>query len=69
MINACEIFFGRLKGLTDPEQKREAITQSFYKDVFGKLVKESGAKFLLHGTNYTDVEETMAKVKRQHNMA
>ncbi|OGF68144.1 MAG: ExsB family transcriptional regulator [Candidatus Fischerbacteria bacterium RBG_13_37_8] len=68
LLDARKEFFGKLKGLTDPEEKREAITQAFYKDVFGKLVKESGARFLLHGTNYTDVEETVAGVKRQHNI-
>jgi GMP synthase (glutamine-hydrolysing) len=36
--------------------------------VFGRLVKKSGAKFLLQGTIYTDVEETVAGVKRQHNV-
>ena len=68
VIDAREEFFDALKGLTDPEEKREAITQTFYKDVFGRLVKESGALFLLQGTNYTDVEETVAGVKRQHNI-
>ncbi|MGQ9707774.1 MAG: GMP synthase (glutamine-hydrolyzing) [bacterium] len=68
LIRAADAFFDALKGLTDPEEKREAITRTFYKKVFGRLVKESGAKFLLHGTNYTDVEETVAGVKRQHNI-
>jgi GMP synthase (glutamine-hydrolysing) len=68
VIDAKEQFFGALKGITDPEEKREAITQTFYKEVFGRLVKESGAKYLLQGTNYTDVEETVAGVKRQHNI-
>ncbi|MEA3432832.1 MAG: ATP-binding protein [candidate division WOR-3 bacterium] len=68
LVNAEETFFDALKGVTDPEEKREAITQAFYKDVFGKLVKESGAKYLLQGTNYTDVEETVAGIKRQHNI-
>ncbi len=68
IIDAQDQFFGALKGKTDPEEKREAITQTFYKDVFGKLVKESGAKYLLQGTNYTDVEETVAGIKRQHNI-
>jgi len=68
IIDAGERFFQALKGLTDPEEKREAITQTFYKDVFGDLVRESGAKFLLQGTNYTDIEETVAGVKRQHNI-
>ena len=68
LIDAKEQFFGALKGLTDPEEKREAITQTFYRDVFSRLVKDSGAKYLLQGTNYTDVEETVAKIKRQHNI-
>jgi GMP synthase (glutamine-hydrolysing) len=68
LIDAKEQFFGALKGLTDPEEKREAITQTFYQEVFGRLVKDSGAKYLLQGTNYTDVEETVAKIKRQHNI-
>jgi len=68
LIDAKEVFFGRLKGLKDPEEKREAIAQAFYKDVFGPLVKKTGAKYLLQGTNYTDVEETVAGIKRQHNI-
>ena len=31
-------------------------------------MKKSGAKHLLQGTNYTDVEETVAGIKRQHNI-
>ena len=68
LVDAKAEFFNALKGIQDPEEKREAITNAFYKDVFARLVKESGAKFLLHGTNYTDVEETVAGVKRQHNI-
>ena len=68
MIDAKERFFEALKGVRDPEEKREAITQAFYRDVFGELVRESGARYLLQGTNYTDVEETVAGVKRQHNI-
>ncbi|HER44432.1 MAG TPA: ExsB family transcriptional regulator, partial [Candidatus Eisenbacteria bacterium] len=68
IVDARDVFFGALKGLTDPEEKREAITESFYKKVFGELVRTSGAKHLLQGTNYTDVEETVAGIKRQHNI-
>jgi GMP synthase (glutamine-hydrolysing) len=68
IVDAKQQFFDALKGLTDPEEKREAITQTFYKTVFGTLVKESGANYLLQGTNFTDVEETVAGVKRQHNI-
>lgn len=68
VIDARAQFFDALKGITDPEEKREAITRIFYKDVFGDLVRKSGAKYLLQGTNYTDVEETVAGIKRQHNI-
>ncbi|MBU1853148.1 MAG: ExsB family transcriptional regulator [Candidatus Omnitrophica bacterium] len=68
IIDAQDEFFNALKGVIDPEEKREAITQAFYKDVFGKLVKESGAKHLLQGTILTDVDETVAGIKRQHNV-
>jgi GMP synthase (glutamine-hydrolysing) len=68
LIDAKQQFFDALKGIEDPEKKREAITHVFYKVVFGDLVKKSGARFLLQGTNYTDVEETVAGIKRQHNI-
>lgn len=68
IVDAQEKFFKALQGLTDPEEKREAITQTFYKDVFAGLVKESGAKFLLQGTILTDIDETVAGIKRQHNV-
>jgi len=54
--------------LTDPEEKRQAVTDTFYSKVFSRLVKQSGAMFLLHGTILTDIEETVAGIKRQHNI-
>jgi GMP synthase (glutamine-hydrolysing) len=68
VVDAKEEFFAALRGLTDPEQKREAITQTFYKQVFGRIVRESQAKFLFQGTILTDVDETKAGIKRQHNV-
>jgi len=68
MVDARQEFFSALKGKADPEEKRQAITDTFYKTVFGRLVKESGAPFLLQGTIFTDVEETVAGIKRQHNI-
>lgn len=68
VIDARQDFFSALKGITDPEQKREAITETFYRKVFGHIVKESGAKHLLQGTILTDVDETVAGIKRQHNV-
>ncbi len=68
IIDAREEFFNALRGKTDPEDKREAITQTFYRHVFGRIVRESNAKFLLQGTILTDVDETVAGIKRQHNV-
>jgi len=68
IVDAKNEFLAALKGITDPEEKREAITQTFYKDVFGRMVRESNAKFLLQGTILTDVDETVAGIKRQHNV-
>jgi GMP synthase (glutamine-hydrolysing) len=68
IIDARKEFLDSLRGITDPEKKREAITQTFYKKVFGRIVKESGAKYLLQGTILTDVDETVAGIKRQHNV-
>jgi GMP synthase (glutamine-hydrolysing) len=68
VFDARKEFFAALKGITDPEEKREAITQTFYKNVFGRLVKDSGVKVLLQGTILTDVDETVAGIKRQHNV-
>jgi GMP synthase (glutamine-hydrolysing) len=68
VVDAQKEFFKALKGISDPEEKREAITQTFYKNVFGRLVRESKAKFLFQGTILTDVDETVAGIKRQHNV-
>ncbi|MCK4466274.1 MAG: hypothetical protein KAU83_11235, partial [Bacteroidales bacterium] len=68
IVDSKEIFFNALRSITDPEEKREAITKAFYKDVFGDLVKKSDAKYLFQGTILTDVDETIAGIKRQHNV-
>jgi GMP synthase (glutamine-hydrolysing) len=68
LVDAQDEFLSALAGLTDPEEKRQAVTDTFYSKVFSRLVTESGAKFLLHGTILTDIEETVAGIKRQHNI-
>ena len=68
VVDARKEFLAALKGLTDPEEKRQAVTETFYKRVFAALVKKTNAKFLLHGTILTDIEETVAGIKRQHNI-
>lgn len=67
VINAQKRFFGALKGLLDPEEKRKAFRDTFYK-VFGQAVRESKAQFLLQGTIAADVIETKKAVKTQHNV-
>jgi GMP synthase (glutamine-hydrolysing) len=68
LIDAKDRFLDALKGLLDPEEKREAITHTFYAIVFAELARKSGAGHVLQGTNFTDVEETVAGIKRQHNI-
>jgi GMP synthase (glutamine-hydrolysing) len=68
LIDARDRFLEALKGLEDPEEKREAVTHTFYAIVFAELARESGAGYVLQGTNFTDVEETVAGIKRQHNI-
>ncbi len=68
IIDASQAFFDALRGIADPEEKREAITQTFYKKIFADLVTQSGAKYLLQGTILTDIDETVAGIKRQHNV-
>ena len=68
IVDASREFLDALRGISDPEKKREAITQTFYKDVFGRIVRESNARHLLQGTILTDIDETVAGIKRQHNV-
>lgn len=68
VVDARDEFLTALRGLTDPEEKRHAITHTFYARVFGRIVRESGATHLLHGTILTDIEETVDGIKRQHNI-
>jgi len=68
IIDAKKKFFRALRGKTDSEEKRKAITQVFYGDVFKGIVKKNKIKFLLQGTILTDIEETVAGIKRQHNV-
>jgi GMP synthase (glutamine-hydrolysing) len=73
-IDAREEFMGALKGLTDPEAKRKAIGKTFI-DVFERESSRFGdVSFLLQGTLYTDVIEsvsvhgTSVTIKSHHNV-
>jgi len=68
LVRAQEEFFKALRGITDPEAKREAIAQTFYREVLAQSIRKSKAKYLLQGTILTDVDEALAKIKRHHNV-
>ncbi len=68
IINGKNKFLRALKGKAGPEEKRKIISNVFYRDIFGKIVKKSKIKFLLQGTTLTDIEETVAGIKLQHNV-
>lgn len=67
VVNYKKRFFAALKGKTDPEAKRKAFRNTFYK-VFGKEVLKSKARFLVQGTIAADIIETKGGVKTQHNI-
>ena len=71
-VNAQERFYEKLKGITDPEQKRKIIGEEFIR-VFEDEAKKIGAvDFLVQGTIYPDVIESglgkSAVIKSHHNV-
>ena len=69
--NAAEQFYFRLKGLTDPEDKRKAIGEEFYR-VFWDIVREKFSDgYFAQGTIYPDYIESgnghADKIKTHHN--
>jgi GMP synthase (glutamine-hydrolysing) len=67
VIDAREEFFGKLKGITDPEEKRKSFRNTFY-TVLGRAVKEMQADYLIQGTIAADIQETQGGIKTQHNI-
>jgi GMP synthase (glutamine-hydrolysing) len=73
--DAGALFLGKLKGVTDPEQKRKIIGATFI-DVFdAEAHKIGGAEFLAQGTLYPDVIESVSftggpsvTIKSHHNV-
>ncbi len=80
-INAKDLFYGRLAGISEPEEKRKIIGNSFI-DVFDEAAKEIQkelpegieAKWLGQGTIYPDIIESVsvkgpsATIKSHHNV-
>ena len=72
-VNAQERYYGKLAGVTEPEQKRKIIGEEFIR-VFEEEAKKIGAvDFLAQGTIYPDVVESglggeSAVIKSHHNV-
>ena len=75
VVDASALFLRRLKGISDPEQKRKIIGNTFV-NVFERSLKSIGhADFLAQGTLYPDVIESVAiagnpaaLIKSHHNV-
>ena len=75
VVNASNLFLGKLKGITDPERKRKIIGKTFI-EVFDEAVRSVGrVDFLAQGTLYPDVIESVpiggnpaALIKSHHNV-
>ena len=71
-VNAEDRFLDALAGVTDPEEKRKIIGETFIR-VFEEVAEGiEGARFLVQGTLYPDVIESgtkdAAKIKSHHNV-
>ncbi|GMK39471.1 GMP synthase [glutamine-hydrolyzing] [Paenibacillus sp. CCS19] len=71
-IDASERFLGKLKGVTDPEQKRKIIGNEFIYVFDEESAKLGDFDFLAQGTLYTDIVEsgtaTAQTIKSHHNV-
>jgi GMP synthase (glutamine-hydrolysing) len=72
-VKAADRFLSALAGVTDPEEKRKRIGETFIR-VFEEAARDlgKGSKFLVQGTLYPDVIESgtkeAAKIKSHHNV-
>ncbi len=73
-VNASKLFLERLSGVTEPEQKRKIIGKTFI-DLFElEAAKIPDVKFLVQGTLYPDVIESVSvkgksvTIKTHHNV-
>jgi GMP synthase (glutamine-hydrolysing) len=66
VVEASKAFFSALKG-SPTRRKREAITQIFIK-MFRQTCGEKQGKIPAARHHLTDVDETVAELKRQHNV-
>ncbi|MFZ5877474.1 MAG: glutamine-hydrolyzing GMP synthase [Nitrospirota bacterium] len=73
-VDASARFLGKLKGVSDPEQKRKIIGREFIRVFEAEATKIRGANWLVQGTLYPDVIESVsvrgpsATIKTHHNV-
>lgn len=73
-IDASEKFISKLKNISDPEQKRKIIGNTFIEVFEEEAKKIDGAQFLVQGTLYPDVIESVSvkgssvTIKTHHNV-
>jgi GMP synthase (glutamine-hydrolysing) len=71
-IDAKDRFMSKLKGVSDPEQKRKIIGNEFIYVFDDEATKLEGIDFLAQGTLYTDIIEsgtlTAQTIKSHHNV-
>ncbi|MBU1319392.1 MAG: glutamine-hydrolyzing GMP synthase [candidate division Zixibacteria bacterium] len=73
-VDASELFLSRLKGITDPEQKRKIIGRTFIEVFEAEASRLGDVRFLAQGTLYPDVIESVsfkgpsATIKSHHNV-
>ena len=74
-VDRSKRFLVRLKGVTDPEEKRKIIGDEFVKVFEEEADKVKGVKYLAQGTLYPDVIESIsvtgapsARIKSHHNV-
>ena len=71
-VQAQERFLAQLAGVTDPEEKRKRIGETFIRVFEEESRRLEGVRYLVQGTLYSDVIEsgsrTAAKIKSHHNV-
>lgn len=73
VVDAKDRFLDKLKGITDPEEKRKIIGEEFIRVFEEEQSKLEGIDFLIQGTIRSDVEESVqldgkVAVKSHHNV-
>jgi GMP synthase (glutamine-hydrolysing) len=65
-VDASRLFLDRLRGISDPEQKRKIIGATFIEVFEAKAEELGGFDFLAQGTLYPDVIESVSVVGPSH---